>query len=81
MPRLGPFVIFGITFLVWITAKGELGKYWGFATTPNQKQPASGSPSDLGGLLPPNGANAAGATSSGQIVGPFDPRIWHGGLD
>ena len=35
--NIPPLVLFGATFMVWITAKGELGKYWGFATVAKSK--------------------------------------------
>lgn len=50
--NIPPLVIFGATFIVWITAKGELGKYWGFATVAKKK--AAGSAPSVPSVVAPS---------------------------
>jgi hypothetical protein len=75
MGRLGPLVIFTGTFLVWIIAKGELPKYWGFATTsaPSTATPAPGTVPTTPGM-PITGAPATGALFNNPANGvePFN---------
>jgi len=57
--NIPPLVLFGATFIVWITAKGELGKYWGFATVskPKAAKPAAPAPSAYSSAQDANAAS------------------------
>ena len=66
--NIPPLVIFGATFLVWITAKGELGKYWGYATVAKAKAAATTTPQQ-GGLGAPSASNATSMVANGGGVG------------
>ena len=64
-----PLVLFAGTFLVWIAAKGEAGKYWALATT----KKASATPAPLtpqqGGLGTPSPTNATYSVANGSSPG------------